>query len=153
MTYPEAIERAEKIDSYLRYIVKPNTTTASAMILQEMNAISMFHLLKEGGEKALDNFIERLEEKNEEIRSRYLAWFFKKTDQDNIIRIRVSESEVVVVKLWHEIEYGISWASIGKAVVAFHHYTGTKAQGTHRENLRREASYQLGMKVYHYLET
>ena len=70
MTYKEAVTKADNIDVALRYIIKPNTTTASAMILEEVGSISMWHLFKEKGEEALDDFIKRLEEKNKEIRKK-----------------------------------------------------------------------------------
>lgn len=152
MTYPEAIDKAEKIDSNLRYIVKPNTPTASSMVLKDMNAFSMYHLLEEKGEQALDDFIERLKKKNEKIRKEYLNWYFKQTDQDDFINIRIFPNSIVKVRLTHEPHYGISWASIDKKIVAFFHYTGTKTTTYHYNNLKREASYQLGLKVYHYLE-
>tara|TARA_S200002703_G_scaffold130901_1_gene118233 strand:- start:591 stop:857 length:267 start_codon:yes stop_codon:yes gene_type:complete len=70
MTYKEAVTKADNIDVALRYIIEPNTATASAMILEEIGSISMRHLFKEKGEEALDDFIKRLEEKNKEIRKK-----------------------------------------------------------------------------------
>ena len=148
MTYKEAVTKADNIDVALRYIIKPNTTTASAMILEEVGSLSMWHLFKEEGEEALGDFVKRLEEKNKEIREEYLSWYFKQTNQHEKITIRVSPHKTTIVKLSHEINDGVSWASIDNDLVAVYRYNGTQTSGAHFDNLKREASYQLGLKVY-----
>ena len=106
---------------------------------------------EDSDENKKDNKPKKMKKKDTEIRRQHLAWYFKKTDCHDFIKIRVADTKTVDVRLRHEIKTGVSFAKIGKKVISVFEYPGTETTSYHHDNLMREASYQLGIKAFLYL--